>query len=158
MTASPAAAADETGLDVIEPPKMIADLRCGLIVEVSPIKTRELPGFARAIEPIGALIAQGDFMGALAVHADKLIEAVCIGARLDRKQVDEFDLDDLLTLAGVVVQVNADFFSRAIAPGLAKILGDLWAVAADEGVLDAFLPGRKSSPGSSPPGTPEPMS
>ena len=87
---------------------------------ILPIKTRELPMMMRAIAPILGEIQSGDILGALAVNADSLVAAVSIGSRKDRAWVDELELDDLVALAGAVLEVNADFFVHRVLPGLTK--------------------------------------
>ncbi len=90
----------------------IADERLSL----TPIKTRELPAMMRAIAPILAEIQKGDILGALATNADSMVDAVSIGSRKPREWVDELDLDDLVAVAGAVLEVNADFFVRRVMP------------------------------------------
>lgn len=89
---------------------------------ILPIKTRELPGMMRAIAPILGEIQSGDILGALAANADSLVAAVAIGSRKDRAWVDDLDLDDLVALAGAVLEVNADFFVHRVLPGLTKAM------------------------------------
>ena len=91
-------------------------------VSITPIKTRELPAMMRAVGPIMAEVQRGDIMAALTANADALINAVSIGARLDRTWVDGLDIDDLVTLAGGVVESNADFFVRRVMPILAAAI------------------------------------
>ena len=99
----------------------VADERLSL----TPIKTRELPAMMRAIAPILAEIQGGDILGALAKNADSMVDAVSIGSRKPREWVDELDLDDLVAVAGAVLEVNADFFVRAVLPGLTKAVEGL---------------------------------
>ncbi len=99
----------------------IADERLSL----TPIKTRELPAMMRAIAPILAEIQSGDILGALATNADSMVEAVSIGSRKPREWVDELDLDDLVAVAGAVLEVNADFFVRAVLPMLTQAVEGL---------------------------------
>lgn len=99
----------------------VADERLSL----TPIKTRELPAMMRAIAPILAEIQGGDILGALAKNADSMVAAVSIGSRKPREWVDELDLDDLVAVAGAVLEVNADFFVRAVLPGLTKAVEGL---------------------------------
>ncbi len=99
----------------------IADERLSL----TPIKTRELPAMMRAIAPILAEIQSGDILGALATNADSMVDAVAIGSRKPREWVDELDLDDLVAVAGAVLEVNADFFVRAVLPVLTKAVEGL---------------------------------
>lgn len=99
----------------------VADERLSL----TPIKTRELPAMMRAIAPILAEIQGGDVLGALAKNADSMVDAVSIGSRKPREWVDELDLDDLVAVAGAVLEVNVDFFVRAVLPGLTKAVEGL---------------------------------
>ncbi len=88
-------------------------------VAITPIKVRELPAFTRAISPIFAALGQGlDVPTLLAAYPESVIEATAIGARLPIEEVRELDLDGLLALAFAVLEVNADFFARRIAPAL----------------------------------------
>ena len=87
---------------------------------ILPIKTRELPGMMKAIAPILGEIQNGDILGALATNTDSLVAAVSIGSRKDRAWVDDLELDDLVALAGAVLEVNADFFVHRVLPGLTK--------------------------------------
>lgn len=94
----------------------------GECLTISPIKTRELPRMLKAVKPIAAEIQSGDVPGALLANADCLVEAVAIGARKSRAWVDELDLDDLVMLASAVLEVNGDFFVRAVLPGATEAL------------------------------------
>ena len=89
---------------------------------IAPIKTRELPRMLKAVKPIAAEIMAENVAGALLAHADCLVEAVAIGARKPRAWVDELDLDDLVLLASAVLEVNGDFFVRAVLPGARKAM------------------------------------
>ena len=102
----------------------IADERLSL----TPIKTRELPAMMRAIAPILAEIQSGDILGALAKNADSMVDAVSIGSRKPREWVDKLYLDDLVAVAGAVLEVNADFFVRAVLPGLTKAVEGLTSI------------------------------
>lgn len=100
---------------------------------VTPIKIRELPAFVRALEPIFGALAVGDLAGTLVHNAEALIEAVRIGARIDRAWLDERDCDALLALAEAVIEVNADFFIRRLLPRLeaaAETIGKLSSLPA----------------------------
>lgn len=89
---------------------------------ISPIKTRELPRMLKAVKPIAAEIQAEDVAGAFLANADCLIEAVAIGARKPRAWVDELDLDELVLLASAVLEVNGDFFVRAVLPGATEAM------------------------------------
>lgn len=108
-------------LEKIAPTPLRLDI-AGERLSILPIKTRELPGMMKAIAPILGEIQGGDILGALAANADSLVAAVAIGSRKDRAWVDELDLDDLVALAGAVLEVNADFFVHRVLPGLTKAM------------------------------------
>jgi hypothetical protein len=65
---------------------------------------------------IATELASGDIAGALMRHADGLIEATVIGARVKRAWLEEQTPDVLATLAARVLEVNADFFVRRVLP------------------------------------------
>lgn len=119
----------------------------GREVAVTPIKVRELPAFAAAVEPLLQAVSSGADVSALLMRdAESLIKAVAIGARLERAFVDDLELDELLTLAAAVLEVNADFFVRRVAPAL--------NLAVER--IGARMAGSMLSSGSSPTGTREP--
>jgi hypothetical protein len=89
----------------------------GKSVEITPIRVRELAAFSRAVQPIAADLAAGvDIASLLAMHADAVIDATAVGARVEREFVLDLGLDDLLDLAAAVLTVNADFFVRPLLP------------------------------------------
>ncbi|MEO1752014.1 DUF6631 family protein [Thiofaba sp. EF100] len=92
----------------------------GRAITVAPIKIRQLPAFVRAVEPIAKALAQGDVLAALAQHAEALIEAVCIGAGIERAWLEEREADVLVALAAEVIEVNADFFVQRILPTIER--------------------------------------
>lgn len=106
-------------LEKIAPTPLRLDV-AGERISILPIKTRELPPMMKAVAPILGEIQNGDILGALAANADSLVAAVAIGSRKDRAWVDDLDLDDLVALAGAVLEVNADFFVHRVLPGLTK--------------------------------------
>lgn len=113
----------------------------GRVIEVTPIRVAELPAMLRACEPIFALLAGGDMQAALMRDPESVIQAIAIGARVPRADLDAFELDDLLLLGSTVLQVNADFFVRRLAPAF---------IEASEKVT-AVLAGSMPSPDSSAP-------
>ena len=92
----------------------------GRTFEVAPIRVKDLPAFARTIEPIARDLLAGDVAGALARNADALIAATAIGARVERDWLDEQTAEELVALAIAVVEVNADFFVRRLLPRLTQ--------------------------------------
>lgn len=119
----------------------------GREVAVAPIKVRELPAFAAAVDPLLQEIAAGAGVAALMMsNPEAFIKAVAIGARLERAFVDDLELDELLNLAAAVLEVNVDFFVRRLAPAFNLAVGRIGALVA----------GLMLSSGSSPTGTSEP--
>lgn len=91
----------------------------GRVLEVTPIRVKELPSFIAALEPIIDRLAGGASVESLIVYnSEAVIAATAIGLRLTRAEVDDFDLDDLVAGASKVVEVNADFFARRVLPAL----------------------------------------
>jgi len=109
----------------------------GRAVAVTPVRVAELPAMLRACEPIFAQLAGGDVAAALLHNPDAAIAAIAVGARLARADIDALALDELIELGGAVLQVNADFFARRLAPAF---------VAASARVTKA-LGGSTPSPG-----------
>ncbi|WP_126457882.1 hypothetical protein [Sulfuritortus calidifontis] len=85
---------------------------------LEPVSVADLPAFLKAIEPIAAEIASGDIMGALLRHADAVIEATAIGARVDRAWLGAQKPDVLVELASRVLEVNWDFFVQRVLPAI----------------------------------------
>jgi hypothetical protein len=57
-------------------------------------------------------------------HADKLIEAIAIAAKIETRTVEQMAADDFVTLAGAIFIVNSDFFARRLVPAFAKAAAD----------------------------------
>jgi len=96
---------------------------------MGPVKVKDLPAFLAAIEPIAQELARGDILAALARHADRVIEATAIGAGVDRAWLEDQTSDVLVDLAAQVLEVNADFFARAVLPRLTQAAETLARVA-----------------------------
>lgn len=112
----------------------------GKEIPVAPIKVRNIPAFARAAAPVMAAMASGDLLAAVAEAGDELIAAVAIATGEPADWLGDLDADDFVRLAGAVIEVNADFFARKLAPAIA---------AASEKVANATA-GASFSPSSSP--------
>jgi hypothetical protein len=112
---------------------------------IEPVRVRDLPRFLKAIEPIAQELSAGDIAGALMRHADAVIEATAIGARVERAWLEEQTADVLAELAAKVLEVNADFFVRRVLPVV---------TAAAERLAQTASGGTSWSPISSMPGSP----
>lgn len=83
---------------------------------IGPVKVKDLPAFLAAIEPIARDLAAGEIHLALSRNAKSLIQATVIGAGVDKSWLEEQTPDVLVDLAARVLEVNADFFARAVLP------------------------------------------
>lgn len=101
--------------------------------EIVPIKVRDLPAFVSAVEPIARELAAGDILGALARHADGVIDATAIGAGVDRAWLEDQTPDVLVDLAAQVLEANADFFVHRVLPRLEAAAERLAAMQAATG-------------------------
>jgi len=131
---------DGLGVFVPEPRRIEAG---GKTVAVAPLKVRQVPAFARAIGPALQSLAAGDLAAVLGTHGDALIEAVAAATGEPADWLGELAPDEFLRLAAEVVEVNADFFVRRVAPTLEALTAR----------IDASLTGRTPSPSSPPAGS-----
>lgn len=120
-----------------------------MIADIAPVTVKDLPRFLAAIEPIARELAGGDILAALARHADRVIEATAIGAGVERSWLEAQTPDVLVDLATKVLEVNGDFFVRAVLPKVTAAAERLAAMT-DSG-------GTSGSPGSSMPDSAMPM-
>ena len=124
--------------------KKVVSLAIGDVL-VSPLKARQLGGFAQAIEPIsgelGGLLAEAE-SGAgikpgavlsLLAKGDHLLNAISVATDRTVDDIGELEVDELLRLVMKVVEVNADFFTRRVLP----VLGSLKAMAPATGTESA---------------------
>lgn len=103
---------------LINAPQQIT-LSNGRVLDVTPIRVKELPSFAAALGPIFDMLAGGASVQALIAHnSESVIAATAIGMRIPRAEIDQFELDDLVVCAAKVIEVNADFFARRVLPAL----------------------------------------
>lgn len=118
----------------------------GRELAVTPIRVAELPAMVRACEPIFALLAGGDVLDSLVRDPDSAINAIAIGARIPRAELDALELDELVLLGGAVLQVNADFFARRLAPAFITASEKVTAaLAGSMPSLASFAPGSSAT-------------
>jgi hypothetical protein len=113
--------------DVIAPEPTAANFN-GKAIEIRPLKVGQLPGFARAIKPIGGAIeamatgrAALDFAGILAIvadHGEAVVDAVSIATGVPKAELNDATPDQLIELVVVVLKVNADFFKGRLTPAI----------------------------------------
>jgi hypothetical protein len=123
--AKPEAAVAAAEARFIEPPCVAVRLRDGTGVDVTPLKVREVQAFARAVAPLVVVLPellQGEsgpaqLVALLDQHSQDIANAVSVAARLPLAQMEELLPDELVDLACACLEVNVDFFRRAL-PGM----------------------------------------
>lgn len=90
-------------------------------VSVSPIKFGQLPAVVRASAPILPHLQAGDYVGAITADPDAFLASLAALSGIPREDIDALELDQVLDLAGACVEVNLDFFFRAVAPRLEEL-------------------------------------
>jgi len=114
----------------------------GAAVELTPIRLGELPRILAVVRPIAAdLSAEPDWLALLAAHGDAVLELLALATRCERAWIEGLALDEAVTLASAVFEVNADFFVRRVAPSIAQV---------GERLAPILSAGTMPSPGSSP--------
>lgn len=120
----------------------------GTALELTPIRLGELPRILAAVRPIAAdLSTEPDWLALLARHGEAVLELLALATRRDRAWIEGLALDEAVTLACAVFEVNADFFVRRVTPSIAQ---------AGERLAPILSAGTTPSPGSSPPATATP--
>lgn len=135
------AAADTLAALCAEPRRYTAG--DGTVVEVHPLKVRQLGPFTRALEPLLVdVVALADTPAAEPVEADAgapggrgaalmllvarraedVSRVVAIATGCDEQWLGERDLADLAELAAAVLEVNADFFVQRLLPMVQRLL------------------------------------
>lgn len=92
----------------------------GETITITPIKVRELTAFAKAIEPLvnDFMADDVDYLRVVIKSTENVIAAVCIALRKERDWVESLGIDQLVTLAAAIVEVNSDFFINRILPSI----------------------------------------
>ncbi|HRQ47772.1 MAG TPA: hypothetical protein PK725_12535 [Rhodocyclaceae bacterium] len=111
----------------------------GREIPVRPLSPRQLPAFVAAVRPLQAALgglALNDLQGERLLdlverHTDHVIQAVAIATRQPEAFIgDEIGLDALVVLAAAVIEVNADFFARRVAPEMIGAMARLASLRA----------------------------
>lgn len=95
----------------------------GDVVELAPIKVRQMAAVARAAAPLAGVLdglVRGEPLDAMALAAqgDELAGLAAALTGRSPAWVGELELDDLVALLGEAVAVNVDFFARRLQPAL----------------------------------------
>lgn len=114
---------------IVNTPREVT-LSTGSTCLLSPITVAELPEFIDALAPLMSGGYEIDPVALLGSHPRELIEAVRVGARMSADDMKTLGVDDLIELATVIIEVNADFFVRRILPRLAGGMASLQATLA----------------------------
>ncbi len=106
----------EAELEVIFPRGEVINI-AGERIEIRPLVLGELPAMLRAIRPFsGELSQEPDWLALLAEHGEALLAALALASHRPHEWVESLPLDEAITLAATVFEVNADFFVRRVAP------------------------------------------
>lgn len=90
------------------------------VLAISPIRVGEIPKILSAIKPFSdqLMVDQIDWLWIVTQHGDSLLAAIAIAARKPQDWVEALSLDDAITLATALFEVNADFFVQRVVPTL----------------------------------------
>lgn len=112
-------------LDVLVPQTQSLEI-AGQRLTISPLVIGELPAMLKAVRPFAEqLTGDPDWLALLCEHGDALLAALSLASRRPREWVDALALDDAITLAATVFEVNADFFVRRVAPKVSTLAQSL---------------------------------
>jgi hypothetical protein len=103
------------GLDELVPPTRRVTVG-GREIEVSPLRMRQVPGFAKAIAKPWTAIVMGEYLAAIMEWPREVTEAVSIATGAETEFLDNLRPDEFLVLSSAVLEVNLDFFARAVFP------------------------------------------
>ena len=105
-------------LDVLVPQARLMEM-AGQRLNISPLVVGELPAMLKAVRPFAEqLTGEPDWLALLCDHGDALLAALALASRQPRDWVDALALDDAITLAAAVFEVNADFFVAHVVPSI----------------------------------------
>lgn len=95
----------------------------GASLEITPVRVGEIPALLRALGPAAEGLggAEIDWLALLAAHGDGVLDAMAIAAHTTRAWIDALAMDEAVRLAGALLEVNADFFSRRLAPEISRV-------------------------------------
>ena len=98
---------------------------------ISPLKVGQLPAFLRAITPLMDYLREPviDWLALLAQRGDDLLAALAIAVKKPEDWIHALNADEALMLAAKVMEVNADFFTRAVLPQLEGLMQHLPAAS-----------------------------
>lgn len=100
---------------------------------ISPLKVGQLPAFLRAITPLIEYLRAPviDWLALLAQRGDDLLAALAIAVKKPEDWIHALNADEALLLAAKVMEVNADFFTRAVLPQIEGLMQHLPAASSN---------------------------
>lgn len=96
---------------------------------LSPVRLGQLPALVRAAAPIFDRLASGNVVQVLLEEPDAVLHAVQAATGIERARIDALALDEAVDLVAAVIELNADFFTRAVAPRIGAATARLAAVS-----------------------------
>jgi hypothetical protein len=130
-------------MSVLEAPSQEVVYR-GETLKVTPLTVGQIPAFLRTIRPaLGSLAGlasspgqagegagiEVDLVALIADHGEALIEALAVATGKPVDWLGKGMADELAVLIKAVVEVNADFFAKRVAPLLVSLTEALGAKA-----------------------------
>lgn len=115
---------ESLGLSRILPKEVTVPLLNGEEVKVRPIKVRNIEGFIKASAPLYTAFMQArqvdriDLPELLLNSVKDVIAFVAVGCDKPVEWVGDLETSDLSDLFFAVAEVNADFFTKRVLPGL----------------------------------------
>ena len=106
----------------------------GRQIKVTPLRMRQLPGFAAAVKPLLADLGEALKSGRMSrdtvltlieEHTAQLVCLVSAATDVEAHELSEAQADEFLEIATAVLRVNLDFFVRSLLPTVARALPEL---------------------------------
>lgn len=88
-------------------------------ISITPFVVGDIPAVMRLIRVIGPMFASDrdiNWVDLMAEHGDALINLVSIGSRRSVEWVNKLGMDEFITLANLIYEVNLDFFVLRLGP------------------------------------------
>lgn len=113
-------------LDVIIPAPVVVQV-AGQDIKLYPLKVRQLPLVVRVMRPFFATLSEGAgadaVVGVYCDHADTINEALAGMSGLSAETIGDLPLDEGLALFLGCLEVNRDFFTKALPSLINRLAG-----------------------------------
>lgn len=120
---------------LVAPAKLPQLLRVIQLLDESDLFGLGYSVFLAASSPAG--IDPKVLLTAIAKGGDRFIESFATLLRVERAEMDELDLDDLLLLCTAAIEVNLDFFTQRLMPKLTSLISTISTPPSDDSVKAA---------------------